>query len=424
MTREEERTRLGSAPASISAPASPREVFQLVSRVGQLGGIEAVLDHVDWAGASPEMIRSAFLLDAGKVAAETTPPLDVRASALTILTSPEFQANVINFALAAFPSKTRLLFVHIPKCGGTTINALLSHQFASLDDHVSKAEWTRQSQLFRVMGEFYKKTLDRDFIFVSQHKSLRWFLTSGMRRPGDKIFTVVRDPHQIVLSQINYIIKRFREDPGCIAPDTASWGRSIGLSRFDPDLDSEQLRGLAFKLFDNKEAVNFKLLTTYLGDGTALSAIDLIQKSNIEIITLSQVHQWLKDRWGISSNFIGNKSENNIDMTDLDPTRRSFLVGACAEDQLIYDFIVSRNAPWDRVGREQKIPADALTPQAMITGLYRSILRRDPDPQGMKSYIDAIAAGATMQSIISRMIGSLEFRQKFAAREGTAHQID
>ena len=374
------------------------------------------------------MIGNAFRLDAAKIDGA---PSDMRSLALSILTSREFQANVIDFSLTAFPSKARLLFVHIPKCGGTTINALLGRQLASLDDHVSKAEWTSQSELFRAMARFYQKVQESEFILVSQHKSLGWFLRSGLRRPGDRIFTVVRDPYEIVLSQINYIIKRFRDDPAFTSPDTASWARSIGLSRFDKKCSGDELEGIALQLFDNTNVIHFNSLCRYLGDGTAGSAIDLIRSSDIEVVKLEQMHQWLKDKWGISSEFIGNKSDGIIQIDNLDKARKDFLVNACAEDQVVYNFAANRGTP-KAIDRptprainkpEHTMPADAATPESMITGLYRAILQRDPDPQGLKNYLDAIVGGATLQSIVLRLISSVEFREKYAAKKEAAREI-
>lgn len=53
--------------------------------------------------------------------------------------------------------------------------------------------------------------------------------------------------------------------------------------------------------------------------------------------------------------------------------------------------------------------------ERFITALYRGILRREPDPQGLENFSQALRRGASHLVIVERFLNSDEFRQKAAA---------
>ncbi len=393
----------------LRAPTNPNEVFKLLSRLKDPRELDALLDQVEWSEATVHSLKDAFLVDDRGIPVNSASTSDMRSFAASILTSAAFQANILDFSLKAFPSKPRLLFVHIPKCGGTTINTLLGNKFATIDGHLEKREWYDLDGLFRAMRKFSEKIQKSEYVFISQHRPLQWFLTH-LYRPGDKIFTFVRHPYDVVMSQINYIIKRFKQDPECRAPDTAHWAGKIKLDRFDPTQDLHSLKQLAIRIFDHPSAISFNLLSTYLGDGTAHGAISLIKRSNIEVLGVDSIHAWLRERWSINSDLVDNKSDSVIDLDSLDDEKKHRLFTLCADDLAVYEFITKGAAlPACK-------PMDVSTPSAIVTSLYRALLNRDPDPSGMRNYVAAIDLGASLEKVVSRMISSAEFRHKFGTR--------
>ena len=420
----------------LTAPTTPREVFRLFSAYKESEGIEALLDQVDWS-CTVDQVRRAFLVAGTAEAAKfLTGPEggssadESRRLASSILRSSEFQTNLMTFVMQAFPEKLRLSFVHIPKCGGTTVNTLLSARFPWINDHIVDPAWTDQNSLFKALRAINEKSQETGVFFFSCHQGIRWFLAEGILRPKDRpkdrMFTVIRHPYDIVFSHINYIIKRFRQYPNLTTPDTKDWGRQIGLDRFDNEQDTASLKALGIKILDNGHLAPPDLLTNYLGGKSGAPSLDAIKQSGIEIISLDGLGQWLEETWGIKSNLRDNQSEPVVSMSDLDPDRRANLIKACAEEVRFYDYLVKARSTVGKYGRDsERSRADAFaSPQekyiggpqtdksAMLTTEqiawgYRYLLGREPES-------DTVTAGQARnnpdwRSFRNSLLGSAEF---------------
>ena len=329
----------------MKAPSTPNETFELLANYTESGGIEALLDEADWSHSTLDQVRTALLPPNADLPDGEWSRSGSRALADAILRGPEFQNNARSLALQAFADKTRLLFAHIPKSGGTTVNSLMKRNFPSLHQQLTEPSWLAQNAFYEAMRDNSEKARGVDWIYISGHYSLRWYLASGMRRSNDRIFTVVRRPYEIVLSQVNYYIRRILEDPSCEAPDTKHWAGQIGLTQFDASQTPDQLKSFALELLDNDSLTSKKLLSTYLGDGTARSAIELIEETGVEIIRLDGLQEWMRDTWGIDDDLVDNRSDPILEWAALDGDRKRRLVEACAEDMALYQHIVTRKLP-------------------------------------------------------------------------------
>ena len=56
-----------------------------------------------------------------------------------------------------------------------------------------------------------------DALFVYGHIKLTWLISQDLVRPFDDCFTIVRDPEEMVLSQVNYVLTRFFARPQSVA---------------------------------------------------------------------------------------------------------------------------------------------------------------------------------------------------------------
>ena len=301
----------------LAAPKTPRDAILLFQEYRESEGIEGLLEWVDWSTSSPDEIRSAFGVTPTSTA-EAVPPRragegsedlsdEARRLALLIIRSREFQANLVGFVIGAFPEKRRLSFVHIPKCGGTTINALLGRKFPWLNPQLVEPAWTDEKALFRSLRTLADRVQKSEILFISGHYSIRWYLDRGVHRAGDRMFTVIRHPYEMVFSQVNYIIKRFRQDPNLTAPDTRDWAKQLGLDRFEGPLDNVRAKSIAIELFDNPRITRPTLLTSYLGNGNVRSALEAIRKTGIEIVSLDSLKEWLDKEWSITATLKENE---------------------------------------------------------------------------------------------------------------------
>ncbi len=390
------------------------------------GGIEALFEQVDWSTSTADQLESAFGVTPAATAESAAAKSAVGSSAdsgdqgkrlaLSLVRSREFQSNLIGFVIQAFPEKRRLSFVHIPKCGGTTVNALLGRKFPWLNEHLIEPAWTDEKGLFRALRMIADRVQKSEFLFISCHHNIRWFLGQGIHRAGDRMFTVIRHPYEIVFSQVNYMIKRFRQDPNLTAPDTRDWAKQLGPDRFEGPWDNGRAKSIAIELFDNARLTRHDLLRYYLGDGQVQGALEDIRKSGIEIVSLDSLDRWLEEEWGVRTALKENQSEPILKIQDLDIARTTKLIENCAEEVGFHDFLLKVHASPGSgavVGRKSA-PADAspevlARAEEMVSIFYRALLNREPDPQGLRNHVDSIARGETLQSVLTRFIRSAEF---------------
>ncbi len=410
----------------LAAPRSPRDVLLLFQEYRESGGIEALFEQVDWSTSTADQLESAFGVTPAATA-ESAPAKSAEGSsadsgdegkrlALSLVRSREFQSNLIGFVIQAFPEKRRLSFVHIPKCGGTTVNALLGGKFPWLNPQLVEPAWTDEKALFRALRTLADRVQESEILFISGHHSIRWYLDRGVHRAGDRMFTVIRHPYEMVFSQVNYIIKRFRLDPNLTAPDTRDWAKQLGPDRFERPLDNGRAKSIAIELFDDPRITRPSLLTSYLGNGNIRSALEAIRKTGIEIVSLDSLKEWLDKEWDIKTVLKENESEPVFTIDDLDTTRTEKLIEECAEEVSLHDFLLKVHAS---PGSTAVLGRSALSAgfssevlaraEEMVSIFYRALLNREPDPQGLRNHVDSIARGETLQSVLTRFVRSAEF---------------
>jgi hypothetical protein len=174
----------------LNAPRSARETLQLLSLLDPDQGLDALLDQIDWSAVTPQQICYA-ILDRLPQSAELTAPAEGYSGlqhARAALKSAEFQNNIVKRTLEAFPEKTRLLFVHVPKCAGTDLTEHLRTHYLWLSKGLGEANWTSPTQLLAHLRQFVIDAQFADTVFVSGHfrlthqsviKTTLLYLTAG-----------------------------------------------------------------------------------------------------------------------------------------------------------------------------------------------------------------------------------------------------
>ena len=412
--------------SSLSPPTNPREVLQLLSQYDEADGIEGLLDLVDWSNSSPEQLGRAFgdppeLMPL--VAASTG---DGRKLGRSIFLSLQFQSQAIPFAIKAFPEKAKLLFVHVPKCGGTTVYRLLGKKYPWLSEHAVSPEWTPPAKFLAALGNFSRRAESSEAILITGHYSLETYLAKNIHRKGDKLFAVVRHPYDIAISFVNYMLMRFHDDPDCAYPDTSAWAKHLGMKFFDPSASPEKLKHLAFRLLREQSVNKTGVLTEYLGAGSASSAIRLMETVGIEIVHLDRLNDWLKARWNIESEAVENQSTCYLRRRDLDQEHMQWLKNACSEDMILYEYITKKMALTDSASIVCGPPistsaandggalaaADMSNPEDIVASLYRAMLGREPDAGGLAHYVSVARNGCPLEVMIRQFLNSAEFASR------------
>jgi hypothetical protein len=273
--------------------------------------------------------------------ARTRPDYSAQEHARAALLSAEFQNSIIQLIANAYPEKTRIIHVHIQKTAGLDLQKKLSALFPAALITLSQEEVTSKQAFFETIKAIVGNLSNHNSLVIAGHKELTWYLSRSLYRYGDRMFAVIRHPYDIVISYINFIIGRFVNDPKLSRYDTRDWAGMIGLGDL-PDLSkNDNILGIASKLLVTRSTIirpNF--LATYLGKGTAHSALDLIARTDIEITDVGMYKRWLKETWGIESDTRVNQSRPYVTIDSFRASEREYIKENCAEDMILYSALM------------------------------------------------------------------------------------
>lgn len=314
-------------------------MLNLLAQLGPREGLGPVLDRIRWQGETPRRIYGAVL---GRLPESATLALpgegyDARTHAEEALRSPEFQEGVLHRTLEAFPELQRLIFVHIPRCAGTDLVENLAARHPALPTDLARPERTGAYALLAALGAFARAAPLARSVLVSGHLALSWFVAHGLCRYTDAVFATVRHPYDIALSQVNYVLQRFAEDPALADADTRLWAAALGTT--DPAGADPGV--MAAHILAEPAIVPPDPLCTHLGDGTEESALDLVARCGVELVEVTQYAAWLRARWGIESTTRRRQAAVVLRAADLDPAARGRLAACCTEDLRFYDRILA-----------------------------------------------------------------------------------
>jgi hypothetical protein len=90
----------------------------------------------------------------------------------------------------------------VPKCAGTDLRIGLSTRYPALDVGLGRADWTSSQQLFAIIQQVAMGLRFADTILLHGHIRIVVAINSEIVRPIDKIITVIRDPVEIILSNV------------------------------------------------------------------------------------------------------------------------------------------------------------------------------------------------------------------------------
>ena len=327
---------------SQAGPRTPRDLFDLFQRYDVSKGLDGLLDLIDWAGVTPHQIYWTVLQRWPEAARVPTikPAYSPRIHASAALLADEFQKSVLRLAANAYPEKRRLIHVHIQKTAGDDLRKNLVARTPSLHVSMTQSEITTRGALFTALSEFSTRIQNCDSMYIGGHKEVNWYLNQSIYRFGDRMFTVIRHPYEIVISYINFILERFSRDCQMNNFETRNWAGAIGLDKLPDPMNSDDAFGIASKVLMTKTTVirpNF--LATYLGTGTVESARELMVRTNIEITDIERYNDWLKRTWGINSTTRSNTTQKRVTFKDFSNSQQAYIEEICREDLALYSFI-------------------------------------------------------------------------------------
>jgi hypothetical protein len=207
---------------------------------------------------------------------------------------------------------------------------------------LSLEQFTTKELLFANLKEISLRLRLADFVFVSGHVPLAWYLDNNLVRHGDRIFTTIREPMQVAISNANFVATRlimFRHESRA---DTAGWLQALGLQSIPEEPTVEYSVELAKKILYTPSLTTKNVMCNFLGRGTFDNTIPRLRIADIEITNTTRYGKWRKRTWGLESTTRINESSKNLTNGNLSDVDKDYIRSITAEDQRLYDLLISR----------------------------------------------------------------------------------
>jgi hypothetical protein len=327
-------------------PRTMRELLQLFALYDAEKGLPALLDRLDYSDVRPHQIyqlvhgRNPESLDL----VVRRGGYDAREHLTAALYSVEFQENILRNILLTFTEKQRDVFIHVPKCAGTDLVLNLGPRRLLLPRMIEIESWIDKTELFLALHDLMQAMPYYDRLFVYGHISLSYYIDTVGVRAGDEIFSVIRNPFELMLSQANYAVTRMRQDPLGEAPDTREFMNILGIERLPDPVSIGEMRELVRRSLSHPEIAQPNRACFYLGGEEKAQyepAMTNVVMHNVELTTTEHYRDWLQSRWSISTESRHNKSDHWLTPEDVTGDLADMLRQRTAEDCKFFG-VVSR----------------------------------------------------------------------------------
>jgi hypothetical protein len=324
----------------LPAPRTGRDLLEAFRLYDPAQGIAKFLDRFDLSTVSPrQAVYCAFGRLPAAAGARTAADYNPRGHMRNILQGEEFQKRLLNFVLEAYPEKRRLLFVHVPKCAGSDLTSFLTKTNPAFNFRLVDRAWVTSDKMFSAIKVLADELAYADHIFVHGHVALRQYIADGLVRFDDEVFTIVRDPLDMVMSRINYMLARIASDPEQSRVDTRDWLRLLNPAAFRAVIETDDSREAAREMLFAHGLIPANPVCRFLGDGTAQTALDLCARADVEITHIDRYEEWLHVRWGVAGSTRANASRKMVSLDMLGEAERARAEALTSEDRIFVECV-------------------------------------------------------------------------------------
>jgi hypothetical protein len=325
----------------LPAPRTPRELIELFAVYQGQNGISSVLNAVDFGSLDRTGVLKAVLGDVPQRRLEQEVPegYNPRGHVRTLLHSREFRDRARKLILEAFPEKRRAILIHIPKCAGTDLTDTLRRRYPALlqghfafDHHAAEA-------FFHDLRAFAIGVRYADTIALAGHERLAFYQQQRLVRPADWVFTVVRDPTSLMYSYISYVLTICRSAPVTRRPDGLGWLGLLGISEIPEDASDADMADLGRQVMYNTAIPPKNPICHSLGDGSAITAMERIATSNVEITDTTRYAAWRRARFPWAEETRANASTPYFSAEMATARDRDYIASLTEEDRKLFELI-------------------------------------------------------------------------------------
>jgi hypothetical protein len=304
----------GARLSPLRFPKTRRDLYQLLALYDPITGLDALLARLNCDGVGPiDVYRTVHQRAPDSIERATTlPGYDARQHLKEAMLSAEFRQSSVSKFLSAFPELRRDVFIHIPKCAGTDLILNLAPRRLSVSKMLDSDLWITQDEWLAAISAIAQAAPFSDSVFVSGHFELGEFIDRCGVRPDDRLFTIIRDPIDLIVSQANYAISRVRKDAEGSSPDTKEILETLGLKCLGKEISTREVKQLTIRALLDRRITQPNRICTYLGKEMAARyevAMEMVVTNDVEIVTTETYSRWLLERWGIESHSRHNVSE-------------------------------------------------------------------------------------------------------------------
>jgi hypothetical protein len=283
-------------------PITQRELLELFAALGDQTSLSGFFESTDFSAAEPRIV-TFIVLGRWPTAAEIDAietPYNPRGHMRRLLLGREFRISLVHHVCQTFPERQRLLHVAMPRAATFHLHETLRPLHPIVPPDLTL--WDRPNEIgfLPALGSLLGRFTTTRTLLIAQTSiqpfmqpsppikpdsaraasGLAFLPSPPLRRPADRLFTILREPASMLVSQINARLAALQADPEGDDPATATW--RTRLTPLPHRTSHAAWRQLGLKLLaENLLPAN--PICHALGDGTAEGALATCRHADIEI---------------------------------------------------------------------------------------------------------------------------------------------